>query len=635
MRKILLLLIIVIFNVFSQELGLEEILEKEIAVASYKELTVEASPGIISILTEEDIKNSGARDLIDLLYLVPGIQFGLDVEGVVGIGLRGNWGHEGKILLMIDGIEMNEIDYGTLQFGNHFSLDQIKEIQIIRGPGSTMYGGYAEIGVINIITKKNDNFKNLYFSGLLGKMEKGLSRGNMNIGFGKKISDFNFTTLFFKGYGIRSDRVYTDLNGNTYDMKNNSEISPLNINLKLGFKDLDFVFIYDSYKTTERDYWGENLPYAINEDFISYLFSIKYNISLNNIKITPRIDFKMEKPWLIKDTIEEGNYYNDRYLFRLNGGLTLIYEPFNSLIISAGGNFIFDSLKSEIYNDGFEGVSYKNKVIFSDGTLKSNFGNLFFGGRYENHSKYGVTIVPRFCYTKIFEPFHLKFLYTNAFRSPTIENIRLTPDIKPERTNIYEIESGFKMSKQLYFTFNIFDISIYKLIVYYTYYDSLNQTNYEGYKNEGNIETMGFETELRYKKDWVSFYATYSYYFAHKNNVELYKVPEDITSDKYILLGFPHHKITFNSNIYMNRIKINPSMIYLSERYSTEKKFPQIFLLNLYCTIDNILIKGVDLGLGIYNILNADFDFIQPYDGGHPPLPGPSREMIIKLNYNI
>lgn len=78
---------------------------------------------------------------MQVLQLIPGFDFGVDVEGIVGIGVRGNWAHEGKVLMLWDGLEMNEDLYSTLQFGGHYPVGQIKRIEIIRGPGSAIYGG--------------------------------------------------------------------------------------------------------------------------------------------------------------------------------------------------------------------------------------------------------------------------------------------------------------------------------------------------------------------------------------------------------------------------------------------------------------------------------------------------------------
>ena len=77
-------------------LSLEDLMNIKITVASIKELTPRQSPGIITYITAEDIRNLGARDLMEVLRHVPGFEFGTDVEGIIGLGVRGNWAHEGK-----------------------------------------------------------------------------------------------------------------------------------------------------------------------------------------------------------------------------------------------------------------------------------------------------------------------------------------------------------------------------------------------------------------------------------------------------------------------------------------------------------------------------------------------------------
>jgi outer membrane receptor for ferrienterochelin and colicin len=117
------------------EMTLEELLDVKVSVASNKEQTPRSSPGIVTVITAEEIADSGARDLSDILLLVPGFTFGVDVLGVTSIGIRGNWAQEGKALLLWDGQEINEGYYGNLALDNHFPVDQIKKIEIIRGLG--------------------------------------------------------------------------------------------------------------------------------------------------------------------------------------------------------------------------------------------------------------------------------------------------------------------------------------------------------------------------------------------------------------------------------------------------------------------------------------------------------------------
>lgn len=131
--------------------------ENDVSIASRKTLGTREAPGIVTVITREEILKMGARDLIDILNVVPGFHFGTDVTSVVGVGIRGNWAHEGKFLLQLNGISLNETLFATSAYGNRFPIAAIQRIEIIRGPGSAIYGGYAELGVINIITQSGED----------------------------------------------------------------------------------------------------------------------------------------------------------------------------------------------------------------------------------------------------------------------------------------------------------------------------------------------------------------------------------------------------------------------------------------------------------------------------------------------
>src|SRR5690606_9607236 len=97
---------------------LQKQLNETVGAASKKALASRETPSIVSVVTRDDIQRSGARDLIDVLRLVPGFDFGADVSFVTGIALRGAWSLEGKILIMLDGHELNELMYQNVAFFN-------------------------------------------------------------------------------------------------------------------------------------------------------------------------------------------------------------------------------------------------------------------------------------------------------------------------------------------------------------------------------------------------------------------------------------------------------------------------------------------------------------------------------------
>src|SRR5262249_32762711 len=121
-------------------------------VASFAPTRLKDSPAVVTVISGDDIRATGAHDLTAILYIVPGYFGGADTEAVVGRGFRGLWGYEGKILLRIDGKEMNELLFSTVQLGNEFPVELIERVEVVRGPGSVIYGGNAELSVINIVT---------------------------------------------------------------------------------------------------------------------------------------------------------------------------------------------------------------------------------------------------------------------------------------------------------------------------------------------------------------------------------------------------------------------------------------------------------------------------------------------------
>jgi len=134
---------------------LEELMEVPVIMsASQQAECLKSAASIVSTISGEELLNMGARDLIDALELIPGFNFGGIIFNTVGLGVRGVQADEGKLSVLLDGIILTEQRFGTTSFGSHFPVENIDRIEIIRGPGSILHGNFAELGVINIITKK-------------------------------------------------------------------------------------------------------------------------------------------------------------------------------------------------------------------------------------------------------------------------------------------------------------------------------------------------------------------------------------------------------------------------------------------------------------------------------------------------
>lgn len=622
---------------------LEKLINSLISASSKKPLKVRESPGIISLITDEEIKQSGARDLIDVLRLVPGIDFGVDVEGVVGIGMRGSWAHEGKVLVLLDGQEMNEILFATTQFGNHYPIDQIKKIEVIRGPGSAIYGGFAEYGVINIITKQAEDIDGVSVSGVYGQMETDYGRRNVNLQIGKKIKDFSFSISGLMGQGQRSDQNYTDFYEGSYNMAGNSALNPRYFNTAIAYKGLSFKLIGDFYETTVRDGYGDvDTNGATTLNFNSLYSELKYIYKINDkLTITPRVNYKKQTPW--KSPAYSGKEEYSRTAERILGNVTASYN-FNRYI-----NFILgaetysdkatDNVDSSFFTNNEKTVGYFNYAFFTQGLIKTRFVNFIVGARFDKHNAYGSAFVPRIGLTKKYNKFHFKALYSGSFRAPAIENINYADSngIKPELTWVAELEAGYQVSRNSIFTINLYDISTKDPIVYQT-----NSNNDDIYTNSGHAGTQGIEAEYRIKDKWGHVGLNYAFYTAiNKPKVVDYEVSEDASA----LVAFANHRINLNACFTVFKgLSVSTTASYYGTRWaytsvdsldnSIIEQLKPTVLINFFINY-NTPVNGLSIGAGVYDALNTKFKFIQPYNGYHAPLPANSREIIFKLSYTL
>ncbi len=127
-----------------------------VTVATKTEMTDKEAPSIVSVITEEEIRNMGARNIADVLRTVPG--FDLTDMGFYPMHQTYIWGMAStgveKIKIMIDGHSFQPF-WGDPDFlFDKLPIGSIRKIEIIRGPGSALYGTGAFLGVINIITKQ-------------------------------------------------------------------------------------------------------------------------------------------------------------------------------------------------------------------------------------------------------------------------------------------------------------------------------------------------------------------------------------------------------------------------------------------------------------------------------------------------
>lgn len=609
-----------------------------------KDLSVRESPGIVTLISAADIENSGARDLIDLLRLVPGFDFAVDVESSIGLGIRGNWAHEGRVTILLDGQELNELHYATFPFGFHIPLQQIERIEIIRGPGSSIYCGFAELAVVKIVSKCHPGDELFDISMDYGLMSRTYARKSLNLTARRKLAGLDLSLALFVGQAKRSQADYRDLFGASYSMKDHSSVQNSFLNLGLEYRRLKVRYIMDLY-----GYWLQDDYREIRDDPIRYSFDAHYlDVSYEQpigatMKLSPRINYSSQYPYNSTGAEAQGEDFYKVRVERMKFSLTFSGDVSKSLFINssfsahADRGTVLGDTDPAYYFLGARTVDYSGHAFFIQTFYKTPLLIFSTGLRYDHHNLYGDSLVPWIGLNKVYDKLYFKFLFGRTTRVPSIANINLGRGIETEKSTEFDIEVGYQVNNNVNFNVNLFSTGIRNAIVYGVDPD----TEAEFYDNSGRTGTWGVELESLLKGSWGNLNANYSFYRASSRKMADFSVP----GEPSLFLGFPAHKLTVGASFVVKPgVRVNPTLVYYSRRYGYADShaqgdppitaFSPVILANVYLKIDK-LIRNVELGLGVYNVFDCNCPFIQPYRGGHAPLPAGSREFALKLVYRL
>jgi outer membrane receptor protein involved in Fe transport len=161
---------------------LKDLLNVEVTSASNTAEKISNAPASILVITKEQIKQRGYRNLVDVLEDLPGmdlsIAYGDTYYKAYWRGYRNTIGD--PFLLMIDGLIFNELYFNQTRTLISIPLSYIEQIEVVYGPASSVYGANASMGVINIITRKSFKTTESGASGNITMSDKGYTWADMN-----------------------------------------------------------------------------------------------------------------------------------------------------------------------------------------------------------------------------------------------------------------------------------------------------------------------------------------------------------------------------------------------------------------------------------------------------------------------
>ncbi len=488
------------------EMTIEELMNVKVITAStYYQNLIEA-PATTYVITEEEIQQYGYRDLKDVLQHIPGIEYVSSHSNLQG-GQRGfaeNWS---QTKLLINGRPVNKLWSGESYIASQYTLNNVKQIEIIQGPASALYGADAYTGVINIITKNNDNSKDSSdVSFALGSHDKifdskqvsfNIMTKKKNLGFtlsgtvfnqqGPDFTEFVRTPQYtFDNLQLRNDMLD---NGNPY--RDDNKAYNMNVDLKYSISantDISggVYFLKDEdgggIESPEISY--TNFGY-ISEQILTYL---KFTKEFKSWPAKLTIDaFREDENDLVRfqDRVDQGNNPPFLAVFNIEGckshtiNTQFDFTPTsipNYLVIGVGyynvsiGEPAFTGLSSTDSTLGNPIVGryyYPPKGYFSNllpylDQEKVNFyiqdQHSFFedklqitlGARYDHHNIYGdITILRGGIYFKPIKSLSIKALYGEAFREPTMYEFTEGPNLKPAEMKTGELSLYFNPVKNI------------------------------------------------------------------------------------------------------------------------------------------------------------------------------------------
>jgi iron complex outermembrane recepter protein len=135
--------------------SLEDLMNIQVTSVSRKEQPLSRAGSAIYVITQDDIRHSGATIVPDLLRMVPGVDVARISANAWAISIRGfNYRYSGKVLVLVDGRTVYSPGFSGVYWDQQsMPLENIDRIEVIRGPGGTVWGANAMNGVINIMTK--------------------------------------------------------------------------------------------------------------------------------------------------------------------------------------------------------------------------------------------------------------------------------------------------------------------------------------------------------------------------------------------------------------------------------------------------------------------------------------------------
>ncbi|HXB59574.1 MAG TPA: TonB-dependent receptor [Candidatus Acidoferrales bacterium] len=603
-------------------MSLEQLMQIQVPVvetASKFEQKATEAPADATVITSDEIKKYGWRTLGDLLGSVPGFYISYDhVYDYVGVSGVNLGDANNRILLLVNGHRINNDLNDSAPVDTSFILDMdlIDRVEIIRGPGSVLYGNNAFFAVINVITRQGKQINGVEGSGTYGSYNEGSGRFTVGDQFTNGLQ-FLLSGTIYNNNGV-DDLDFPEAEFQNYNNGVAHHMDADNFQSFFGSVSYWDLTLEGGYINRDKVNPTAILGTAFNDSQAQAIDDRSY--------VTLKYDHEFDGGWEVL-----GDAYYDRSDKELDLPLSgaVVFSPGTTLVQEqetgqwAGTEVqvnkkILDkdtlTFGGEYRNDFEQDVKVYENGAFTDEPIQTNrqnygiFGqgdvaildnlHLNAGVRYDEYGNYTPDWSPRAAVIyNPWQPSTFKFIYGTAFRDPNVLELGNATDVQPEKISSYQFiyEQGI----------NRFLRS--SVIGYYDRMDNLIGLNSSATYGNFNADTLGLETSLEAK--WKNISARLSYSLQRTENRDT----DDRVPDS------PENMIKFNVSapLYSDKIFAGLEVQYTSQSKTVMfvppnavvagPNSPGFTVVNFTLFSQDLFIKNLELSASVYNLLNTKF----------------------------
>ncbi|MCK5074863.1 MAG: TonB-dependent receptor, partial [Calditrichia bacterium] len=503
------------------ELNIQELLDIEVTSVSKAPQKIGEAPATVRVITSEQIRLHGYMTLEEALSDLPGFQF----RNILGLNSyvfqRGAQSQNNLILLLIDGIQINELNSGGFYGGGQYNLFNVEKIEVVYGPASALYGTNAVSGIINIITKSPMENQGLTLSALYGSFNT--ISTDANYGYFNEDNDLGFCLSAMYKTSEKADLKGEKGDNNWTDNMDNFE-DDYSIDAKLSYKNFSAGINFLNKQSSAATYFR-------SRGTIYHDHGTLWNIRFINAWL--KHQFQLSSKWLISpklyfrdatvldnsiqkvtDTMQIGYYRPNNQL-----GMEILvnYNPDEKLNVTGGMLFESERLAKGYSNTYSSSVSEKpsppsappmqSNTLYSAYFQAQNYFVKSFsiaaGLRYDYSSVYDQVLTPRVALIFGRNKFTVKALYMEAFRAPKpwdyYDGLG-NPSLKPEKMRSFELSTTFALTNQIRL-----ELLLYKNLIYKRLTEEFIG-NDRRWINKGKLYVNGLETVIEYRIKKINAY---------------------------------------------------------------------------------------------------------------------------------